>query len=204
METNDKIERLMDMTERPEKYSEKEMDKLLEDKECREYYELMVKTDNAYTELPDIDTEKTLCEFEARHIHNFSWRKIAAIFIGIIVVSGITYAAIIISKHVSESQSGIQLQTASTVVKNVNDHQAETLDTVREKEKVFDNVELQTVINDISSYYKLDVVYHSEKSRHLRLHFRWDKTKNAEKTVGLLNHFENVNITLIDCKIEVQ
>ena len=206
METNEKIERLLDMTEHPEHYSEEEMQKILEDEETREYYNLMVKADDAYTKADDADADKALQEFEAKHIRHFSWSKIAAAFIGILLMSGITYAAIVFNHNSSEKQVSKKTQIDRVITdkpaKSINTQSADTATT--QKEQSFDNMELQTILNDISSYYKLEVVYHSDKSRHLRLHFHWDKTKDAETTVELLNHFENVSMTLVDTKIEVK
>ena len=94
METKDKMERLLDMTEHPERYSEEEIQTLLEDDECREYYELMVKTDAAYTgDTSDMEVER-LCRSSKLNTCPSSRRKIAAIFIGILMISGIAYAAI--------------------------------------------------------------------------------------------------------------
>ena len=95
METNEKIERLLDMIEHPEHYTEEEMQKILADKETREYYDLIIKADDAYTKRHDIDVDKALKEFETKHLHHLSWSKIAAVFIGILLVSGVTYAAIV-------------------------------------------------------------------------------------------------------------
>lgn len=206
METNEKIERLLDMTEHPEHYSEEEIQEILADEETREYYDLIIKTDDAYTKSPDVDVDKALQEFETKHSHHFSLSKIAAIFIGILLVSGITYAAIVINRSASNKQSGRKAQIeqvmADKPAKSIN---AETTDTTTtQKEQLFDNVELQTILDDISTYYKLKVIYHSDKSRHLRLHFYWDKTKDAETIVESLNHFENVNMTLTDSKIDVK
>lgn len=206
METNEKIERLLDMTEHPEHYSEEEMQEIFADKETREYYDLIIKTDDAYTKCPDVDVDKALQEFETKHSRHFPLAKIAAIFIGILLVSGITYAAIVINRSSSNKQSGRKAQIeqvmADKPAKSIN---AETTDTTTtQKEQLFDNVELQTILDDISSYYKLKVIYHSDKSRHLRLHFYWDKTKDAETIVESLNHFENVNMTLTDSKIDVK
>ncbi|WP_434502207.1 FecR domain-containing protein [Prevotella sp.] len=206
METNEKIERLLDMTEHPEHYSEEEMQEILADKETREYYDLIIKTDDAYTKSHDVDVDKALQEFETKHSHHFSLSKIAAILIGILLVSGITYAAIVINRSSSNKQSvrkaQIEQVMADKPAKSIN---AETTDTTTtQKEQLFDNVELQTILDDISSYYKLKVIYHSDKSRHLRLHFYWDKTKDAETIVESLNHFENVNMTLTDSKIDVK
>ncbi|MDN5553733.1 DUF4974 domain-containing protein [Prevotella sp.] len=208
METNKKIERLLDMVEHPEHYTEEEMQKILADKETREYYDLIIKTDNAYTKSPDVDVEKALQEFETKHSRHFSLSKIAAILIGILLVSGITYAAIVINGSSSDKQSVRKAQTGRVITdkptKSIDTETTDTDTTTTQKGQSFDNVELQTILDDISSYYKLKVVYNSDKSKHLRLHFYWDKTKDAETIVESLNHFENVNITLTDSKIDVK
>ena len=104
METDDMTNRVLHMIEHPEGYSEEEVQEILKDDECRETYELLVSLDNAYTGEIDPDTEQALREFESSHniSRGWNWRKIAAIFIGVLIISGITYAAISISRHHSE------------------------------------------------------------------------------------------------------
>lgn len=208
METNEKIERLLDMIEHPEHYSEEEMQKILADEETREYYDLIIKADDAYTKSHDVDVDKALQEFETKHLQHLSWSKIAAVFIGILLVSGVTYAAIVLNRNPSEKQVSQKAQIGRVITdkaaKNIDTETTDTDTTTTQKGQSFDNVELQTILDDISSYYKLKVVYNSDKSRHLRLHFYWDKTKDAETIVESLNHFENVNITLTDSKIDVK
>ena len=208
METNEKIERLLDMIEHPEHYTEEEMQKILADEETREYYDLIIKADDTYTKSHDVDVDKALQEFETKHLHHFSWSKIAAVFIGILLVSGVTYAAIVLNRNPSEKQVSQKAQIGRVITdkaaKSIDTETTDTDTTTTQKGQSFDNVELQTILDDISSYYKLNVVYNSDKSRHLRLHFYWDKTKDAETIVESLNHFENVNITLTDSKIDVK
>lgn len=208
METNEKIERLLDMIEHPEHYTEEEMQKILADEETREYYDLIIKADDAYTKSHDVDVDKALQEFETKHLQHFSWSKIAAVFIGILLVSGVTYAAIVLNRNPSEKQVSQKAQIGRVITdkaaKNIDTETTDTDTTTTQKGQSFDNVELQTILDDISSYYKLNVVYNSDKSRHLRLHFYWDKSKDAETIVESLNHFENVNITLTDSKIDVK
>lgn len=208
METNEKIERLLDMIEHPEHYTEEEMQKMLADEETREYYDLIIKADDAYTKSHDVDVDKALQEFETKHLQHFSWSKIAAVFIGILLVSGVTYAAIVLNRNPSEKQVSQKAQIGRVITdkaaKSIDTETTDTDTTTTQKGQSFDNVELQTILDDISSYYKLNVVYNSDKSRHLRLHFYWDKTKDAETIVESLNHFENVNITLTDSKIDVK
>jgi uncharacterized protein (UPF0333 family) len=208
METNEKIERLLDMIEHPEHYTEEEMQKILADEETREYYDLIIKADDAYTKSHDVDVDKALQEFETKHLQHLSWSKIAAVFIGILLVSGVTYAAIVLNRNPSEKQVSQKAQIGRVITdkaaKSIDTETTDTDTTTTQKGQSFDNVELQTILDDISSYYKLNVVYNSDKSRHLRLHFYWDKTKDAETIVESLNHFENVNITLTDSKIDVK
>ena len=208
METNEKIERLLDMIEHPEHYTEEEMQKILADEETREYYDLIIKADDAYTKSHDVDVDKALQDFETKQLRHLSWSKIAAVFIGILLVSGVTYAAILLNRNPSEKQVSQKAQIGRVITdkaaKNIDTETTDTDTTTTQKGQSFDNVELQTILDDISSYYKLNVVYNSDKSRHLRLHFYWDKTKDAETIVESLNHFENVNITLTDSKIDVK
>ena len=208
METNEKIERLLDMIEHPEHYNEEEMQKILADEETREYYDLIIKADDAYTKSHDVDVDKALQEFETKHLQHLSWSKIAAVFIGILLVSGVTYAAIVLNRNPSEKQVSQKAQIGRVITdkaaKSIDTETTDTDTTTTQKGQSFDNVELQTILDDISSYYKLNVVYNSDKSRHLRLHFYWDKSKDAETIVESLNHFENVNITLTDSKIDVK
>ncbi len=206
METNEKIERLLDMIEHPEHYTEEEMQKILADKETREYDDLIIKADDAYTKRHDIDVDKALKEFETKHLQHFSWSKIAAIFIGILLVSGVAYAAIVLNKNPSEKQAKQKAQIDRVITdkaaKSIDTETTDADTTTTQKGQSFDNVELQTILDNISSYYKLNVVYNSDKSKHLRLHFYWDKSKDAETIVESLNHFENVNITLTDNKMK--
>ena len=208
METNEKIERLLDMIEHPEHYTEEEMQKILADEETREYYDLIIKADDAYTKSHDVDVDKALQEFETKHLQHFSWSKIAAVFIGILLVSGVTYAAIVLNRNPSKKQVSQKAQIGRVITdkaaKSIDTETTDTDTTTTQKGQSFDNVELQTILDDISSYYKLKVVYNSDKSKHLRLHFYWDKSKDAETIVESLNHFENVNITLTDSKIDVK
>jgi len=134
--------------------------------------------------------------------------QIAAIFIGILLVSGVAYAAIVLNKNPSEKQVKQKAQIDRVITdkaaKSIDTETTDADTTTTQKGQSFDNVELQTILDNISSYYKLNVVYNSDKSKHLRLHFYWDKSKDAETIVESLNHFENVNITLTDNKIDVK
>ena len=75
------IEELLKMTERPQDYSDEELQQLMSDPDMRAYYELMVKAENGFA------LRKT-----KRDKARILW-KIAAMFIGILFITGIGYAA---------------------------------------------------------------------------------------------------------------
>jgi hypothetical protein len=205
MKTDDKIERLLDMIEHPEQYTENEIKELLEDDECRDYYNLMVKTDNAYLHHSENDVEEALKKFEAKHTHRFSWRSMAAVIISVVMISGIAYAAISLSRRATTAQPAkTEVPASVAVTKTKTQSEEQKTDTIVMKEKSFDDVELETILSEISTYYNVKVEYHSDASKHLRLHFHWDKTQTLEEVVETMNHFEKVSITLFDDKMEVE
>jgi hypothetical protein len=100
---DDKLELLLKMMEHPEKYTEQQLQNMLDDADCRDFYELTVKAEHGYEARRDdgrVD-EETLDEewrrFEATHLprRRFAeWRQWAAVFIGVLLLSGIALAAI--------------------------------------------------------------------------------------------------------------
>lgn len=207
MKTDDKIERLLDMIEHPELYAECEIEQMLKDDECHEYYELMTKTDNVCSQTPQTNVEEALKQFEAAHKHadRSFWHHVAAIIIGIVMISGITYATIRLSKHYIEPQTKTEMPETKTVEKKlIEKSETEKPDTLVAKEKAFDDVELEVILGEISTYYNLKVEYRSDASRHLRLHFHWNKAQSLEEVVAAMNYFDKVNISLAEGKMEVK
>lgn len=82
------IEDLLRMTERPQDYTDEELQQLMSDPDMRAYYELMVKAEEGFT-------QRNTKRDKARRL----W-KIAAMFVGIILLSGLTFAAV----HLMRSQ----------------------------------------------------------------------------------------------------
>ena len=94
-----KIDLLLQMMEQPHQYTADQWQEILADDECRELYTLMSKTQSAIDafhadeDITDemIDTEWQ--QLKTRH-HYFQFRKFAAMFVGILMLSGIAFAAI--------------------------------------------------------------------------------------------------------------
>ena len=172
------IEDLLRMTERPQDYTDEELQQLMSDPDMRAYYELMVKAEEGFT-LRNTKRDK------ARRL----W-KIAAMFVGIILLSGLTYAAV----HLMRSQ---KTEVRSQETEAVANSQPSTLnsqlpesDTIR----TFENAELQQILSELANYYHLEVDYRNEQARHVRLYTKWNTAAPLSQIVERLNNFEKVNI----------
>jgi hypothetical protein len=172
------IEQLLKMTERPQDYSDEELQQLMSDPDMRAYYELMVKAEEGFT-LRNTKRDK------ARRL----W-KIAAMFVGILLLSGLTFAAVSILRS-QEAGVGSQdaVVSANTQHPTPNTPLPES-DTIR----TFENAELQQILGELADHYHLEVDYRNEQARHVRLYTKWNTAAPLSQIVERLNNFEKVSI----------
>ena len=114
----DKFEKILDIIDHQEKYSDEEIREILQDEECRKLYQTMVEVDSAL-ESPSsiINIDEEWEKFSQKHqlqevSHPItSWRKLAASIAGFVLISGIAFAAI--HTYIKRSQETTQV-TADT------------------------------------------------------------------------------------------
>lgn len=191
-----KTELLFQMMEQPQLYTAEEWQEILSDEECREIYTLMAKTKSAFDSQKEID-DKTI-DVEWKRLTPSSrrnWLRVAAIFIGILMLSGIALAAIHISRHVYGNHDAGELQspTQETHISNSNQQTVEA-DSISTEPKLYDNVPLGEIFQDISNHYNVKVVYQNEDAPRLRLFYRWKPEYTLEKVVEMMNNFEWIQI----------
>ena len=159
----------------------------------------------------DIDTSDIVDEewtkFEAEHFRGekpevrserIPWRKIAAIFIGVLMLSGIAYAAIhFVQSNSHRKQEEQTLVTANSQRSTVSAQLAEQDSTLR-KPIVYEDVELVTILDDMATFYQLEPVYKKEAGKHIRLYFTWDKKQTIDDIIDTFNKFERIHITRYD------
>ncbi|MCR4583689.1 MAG: DUF4974 domain-containing protein [Prevotella sp.] len=197
----DKTEKLLRMIEHPELYSDEQLQELLSDEECRELYEVMRLSASAFemvggeaevaNGLKEEEWDKLEATLSPTRSQNY-WTKIAAAVIGILMLSGITYAAIhIVGTRATKTQEQQTAQTAKTPV----EAEAATTAENNEQQVLYENTELEKMLNEMAVYYHYEVIYQQESTRHLRIYFTWKKTLQMEEIVALLNKFEHIRIT---------
>ena len=209
METKDKIRRLLEILEHPENGDEATMKRMMEDEEMRELAEQLTAVKRAFVKKSIADDDSLVDEewakFEQAHFgerQHFPILKTAAVFMGVLAVSGITIAAVYTMR--GERPQTVHEQ-AETVV-NANRQTAVSVDTteVTSEPVVFDNVTLDKMMSEIAAYYAVKVHFNNDDVRQLRFHFVWRKELGVEKVVEDMNHFERVNMTYKENELTVE
>ena len=206
----DKFEKILDIIDHQEKYSDEEIREILQDEECRKLYQTMVEVDSALeSPSPIINVDEEWEKFSQEHqlqevSHPItSWRKLAASIAGFVLISCIAFAAI--HTYIKRSQEPIQI-TADThpeVIKSDSAKQVAAKDSLTHPKpekpaihKTFENVAFEQMISEIASYYDLQVKFENNEDKTLRLYYEWNSHSSIENIVKELNQFENVNIEL--------
>ena len=118
-------------------------------------------------------------------------------FVCVLMLSGITYAAIHFIRHI-----GGDLQSLAQETRILNSHQpalyADSIqtDTIELKPKLYDNVPLEQMLAELSCYYDIKVEYRNDATRQLRLFYQWKPEYSLEKVVEMLNNFEWLQLEL--------
>ena len=218
--TNENIRQLLEMLDHPEAYTEQEIHDIINrDEDTRETYRLMVEAKrssrNRQDETP-VDVDAAWQRFHQRlqpKQRGRGWMKIAASFIGVLLVSGIAFAAIHIVRHYVGGDVPTPPQETEVAVPHqqvaLDDTvKVETTDTIAPKATmepvVFDNVPLEEMLPKIAAHYEATVTFANEKARQLRFRFVWNPQQDIGQVVSDLNQFESMTVTLVDNQITVE
>lgn len=216
----DKFEKILDIIDHQEKYSDEEIREILQDEECRKLYQTMMEVDSALENpSPIINVDEEWEKFSQEHqlqeeatqnaaqeaaSHPItSWRKLAASIAGFVLISGIAFAAIHTYIKRSQEPTQVTADTHPEVIKLDSAKQVAATDSLTHPKpekpaihKTFENVAFEQMISEIASYYDLQVKFENNEDKTLRLYYEWNSHSSIENIVKELNQFENVNIEL--------
>lgn len=216
----DKFEKILDIIDHQEKYSDEEIREILQDEECRKLYQTMMEVDSALENpSPIINVDEEWEKFSQEHqlqeeatqnaaqeaaSHPItSWRKLAASIAGFVLISGIAFAAIHTYIKRSQEPTQVTADTHPEVIKSDSAKQVAGKDSLTHPKpekpaihKTFENVAFEKMLSEIASYYDLQVKFENNEDKTLRLYYEWNSHSNIENIVKELNQFENVNIEL--------
>lgn len=208
----DKIERLLKYVENSDCLSDNEFDKLLEDPDTKDIYNVVSKTAYALTEDPEPDIDKEWDMFSKTHlchrrknygrvINYFISRNAAAVVICAIATFTVIASTIgvkIITGNTDRHDNSATESTLTALADTTGTR--DSIDIVKKpsvisQTYVFKNESFENIISAIAAYYGATVVFDNDSTKDLRLYFNWDKSLPLEEVIAQLNSFERINIT---------
>ena len=207
---DEKMMTLLDMQEHPENYPEQTLQDMAEDPEVRELMEATAQLkqammwENTHKQATNVDDEWQ--RFAKNHFAESrsqrGWLKVAAIFIGVLFVSGIAFAAIHLVRQQASQQEKPQAEQTTNPTPHVS-IPADTIptDTIVPKVIRFDEATLEKILTDMSDYYRLRVEWKNDEAKSLRLFFQWDQRLKPTEAMEQLNMFERFHLEMNDSTI---
>ena len=211
MDKYGKIKMLLDMQEHPEQFSEQELEQMLSDAEAQELMEATAQLKRAMKNdefsISEQEIEDEWQTFAANHLAEQkpqrTWLKIAAMFIGVLFMTGIAFAAI----HIIKQNTGAQemKQVEQPVIQQPVSTGTVNNDTIAQTEPViFDNVTLDSIAKEIADYHHIEVDLQNELAKQLRFYFVWKQDDDLQEVVEKLNMFDHVDMAIANGKLIVR
>ena len=225
MNEEQRIEWLLELQDHPERLTDEQLQQILADDEMRQLVQQLgfakraFKHDELKSDTLDVDTEWE--QFAASHANElvaldeekpkshfyiYLFRhKIAASFIGVLLVSGIAFAAIwSLTPSPSPKGEGSEYTQVSDTVKSVTTPLSTGRGAGGEASYVFNNVALDSILTTIAVAHGVQVEFENDAARQLRFHFVWKREDSLASVVEKLNTFDAVNIGMEDKKLVVR
>ena len=196
-----------DMTEEPEKYSDQELEAMMDEidqmPDVEEAWHLLSEKLRAKSEESSSKHEVARADSSLFTLHS-SFKKVAAILIGIITISGLAFAAVHFMRN-HEGKPAETEQPAATVEARTADAARQPADsTVSMQPVVFDNVTLDSILPQIARHYGYTVDFRNEQPKSLRLFFTWNPQDSIQKVTEKMNLFEQFHIVLEEQTIIIE
>ena len=213
----DKIDLLLSMQEHPEQYTDEQIEKMLvDDPELAELMEQLALTKRAFVkrevEEEDVAVEEEWKKFLGEHAAEMDrpqrgmFFKVAASIVGILLMAGVTFAAIHIVRTIVGPNDDLEIEQAETT-----GAASSTLEVDERKDGknisepiVFDNVLLEKMLTQIAAYYGKEVEFQNDDARQFRFYFVWRPQESLDTTMRRLNLFESITVELNDNKLIVK
>ena len=215
--TSENIRQLLEMLDNPDAYTEQEIQNIINrDEDTRETYRLMVASKRSSRQRQadkpiDVDAawqkiaEQLPTPVGAGLGAGSVIYKIAASFIGIMLVSGIAFAAIQIVRYAQQHTPKTEevINTTKPAITTPSD--TLTTDTTAVSQPViYDNIPLEKMLSEIAAHYDAKVTFVNDEACGLRFRFVWNPQNGIGQVVSDLNQFERLTVTLKDDVITVE
>lgn len=219
----DKTKWLLDALNNPEKYSSAKIEKMLQDSEVKEIFDLLDKTKSSLQPISAPDIEEEWDNFKNKNLIIrkskllsfrifFSGKIAVSIIVTILCITAVA-AVVGISVISLRHKENISSEKKNTeVVEIVEQEEIEKKSSIKIpfihpkpsfETVIFDNETLEVIMNHISDFYGYKVEFNNDFTKSLRLYFRWDKALSIQEIIESLNNFEQIHLIIEDKTIKI-
>ena len=226
MTEEQRIEWLLELQDHSEQLTDEQLQQIYADDEMRQLVQQLGFAKRAFlhdelkNDSPNVDDEWE--KFAVRHTEELDaldeggakprfptylfTHKIAASFVGVLLASGIAFAAIQVVRNVNTPKPQIASTEQATGIKPVTSLPADTVkaDTIAAAPYIFNNVPLDSMLTVIAAVHGVGVEFENDAARQLRFHFVWKREDSLSRVVEKLNTFEAVTIGMEGEKLLVR
>lgn len=209
MSKENETNKWLDAQLHPEHYTDEELDHLLAEQAGNEM-SLLKRALTSKEAKDNLNIEEEWKKWEEAHAaissleeaslssKHHAWLKIAAAFVGLIMLSGFAYAAYyVIAPHETNQQlaaaDSLQ-QDSSKEQKTASTQTWQKIEPSKDAPVIFEDAELRTILNYISEKAKVKVEYRNAASAHIRFYLQWESQDTLGDIIDKINHFQKVHI----------
>lgn len=193
---------MFQMLEHPTEYTTEQWQEVLSDPICKDLYATLSMTAGAFysqqasDSLTDDDIKAEWSLLKDNHhktkIYSLSWHNVAAIVSCLLILTGMTWAAVqtdfggLFKEEITPSEMSATPEVLTSAPAIVT----------------FDNVTIEQVISDLTMFYsnndgiRYEAIYNNEDVKNIRLFYKWDNSLSLQQVVDKLNHFEQLEVRL--------
>lgn len=216
MTDEEKYQRFLDAQEHPERYTEQQLAETMNDaRELAVFKHALMKQ---RADASEIDVDEAWRAFSTANIRKSHANhlprplRIAAAFIGFVLIAGIALAAMtslgIVRNPFAGNKPAVVNTSAVKPATPIEKPEAASTptDTIPAKPqiKVFNNAPLSEIAAEMGAYYHVGVAFADAKARSIRLYFEWNRAKSLDENIDILNSFSAITITRSDNTITIE
>ena len=213
MQTKDNRQLYFDMMEHPEQYTDEQLESMMDEldsepdtaqawQEWMESEKWKVKREKS---LPDeiasrstlhsspFTSHFSLFTFHSSLFRSSRLRKMAAVFVGLVLLSGLAFAVIYLNRQ----------RTMNDGQRIVVDEQQTLSNDSSAAPVLFDNVPLDSVLNVVAAHYQKVVAFRDETPRSMKLIMTWQPDAPLADFLDRLNAFDGFSLHLANDTIIV-
>lgn len=214
MTEEERIKRMLDAQEHPERCTDEELAAALADAEDLVRLKRACLAEEARQADADVETawQAFSKAHPARPAGSRRW-QIAASLTGILMATTVALAAAIGLGWVSNPFRPSVPQMESTLQHKAHQASSTTVspaDTTRQAPtheaamRIYDNVTLSALLREMADYYRVDITYRREETKHIRLYYEWNRQQTLDQNIELLNSFQKINISRTGNQLTVE